>query len=60
MKKLVSAFMIFTTLTSFSQETEAPKDGWKIGGNVSFIFNQSAFNAEWLGGGTSNIAGILL
>lgn len=57
MKKLVSAFMIFTTLTSFSQETEAPKDGWKIGGNVSFIFNQSAFNAEWLGGGTSNIAG---
>ena len=41
MKKLVSAFMIFTTLTSFSQETEAPKDGWKIGGNVSFIFNLS-------------------
>jgi hypothetical protein len=31
--------------------------GWKKGGNFSFLFNQSAFNNEWLGGGTSNIAG---
>lgn len=31
--------------------------GWKKGGSFSFLFNQSAFNNEWLGGGTSNIAG---
>jgi Protein of unknown function (DUF3078) len=33
--------------------------GWKKGGNLTFLFNQSAFNNEWLGGGTSNIAGNL-
>ena len=33
--------------------------GWKRGGNLTFLFNQSAFNKEWLGGGTSNIAGNL-
>lgn len=41
MKKLVSAFMIFTTLTSFSQETEASKDGWKIWRKCLLYFNQS-------------------
>jgi hypothetical protein len=33
--------------------------GWKRGGNLTFLFNQSAFNNEWLAGGTSNIAGNL-
>lgn len=33
--------------------------GWKRGGNITFLFNQSAFNNEWLGGGTSNMAGNL-
>jgi Protein of unknown function (DUF3078) len=33
--------------------------GWKRGGNITFLFNQSAFNKEWLGGGTSSIAGNL-
>lgn len=32
-------------------------DGWKKAGTVTFLFNQSAFNNDWLGGGTSNIAG---
>ena len=36
---------------------DTTKLGWKKGGNFSFLFNQSAFNNEWLGGGTSNIAG---
>ncbi len=31
--------------------------GWKKFGNIVFLFNQSAFNNDWLGGGTSNIAG---
>jgi Protein of unknown function (DUF3078) len=33
--------------------------GWKKGGTFTFLFSQSAFNKEWLGGGTSSIAGNL-
>jgi hypothetical protein len=40
-----------------AKATDTTSLGWKRGGNVSFLFNQSAFNTEWLGGGTSNIAG---
>jgi hypothetical protein len=36
------------------------KDSVKIWtGTISF-FNQSSYNKQWLGGGTSNIAGILV
>ncbi|WP_299216272.1 DUF3078 domain-containing protein [uncultured Dokdonia sp.] len=31
--------------------------GWKSKGMLEVLFNQSAFNEEWQGGGTSNIAG---
>jgi len=31
--------------------------GWKTKGKSSLLFNQSAFNFDWQGGGTSNIAG---
>lgn len=34
-------------------------DGWKKGGTLTFLFNQSAFNNDWRGGGTSNYAGNL-
>jgi hypothetical protein len=33
--------------------------GWKRNGNIVFLFNQSAFNNDWLGGGTANMAGNL-
>ena len=33
--------------------------GWKRSGNIVFLFNQSAFNNDWLGGGTANMAGNL-
>lgn len=72
MKKLVLAFL-FVSTSIFAQTTEGElinvtsgaetkvKDttnmGWKRGGNFVFLFNQSAFNNEWLGGGTSNMAG---
>lgn len=36
---------------------DTTKIGWKRAGNFTFLFNQSAFNNEWLGGGTSNVAG---
>ncbi|NHN25500.1 DUF3078 domain-containing protein [Flavobacterium jejuense] len=72
MKKLF-LIVSFISLSVFSQKTEGElinttsaaekksKDtinmGWKRGGNFVLLFNQSAFNNEWLGGGTSNIAG---
>lgn len=65
--------LTLTTLSVFSQKTEGElinttsaaetkaKDttnmGWKRAGNFVLLLNQSAFNNEWLGGGTSNIAG---
>ncbi|MBQ4820011.1 DUF3078 domain-containing protein [Aquimarina sp. MMG016] len=53
------SFLACTFFVAAQEETkdEGPKDGWTRAGNISFLFNQSAFNAEWLGGGTSNIAG---
>ncbi|VXB38122.1 conserved exported hypothetical protein [Flavobacterium sp. 9AF] len=72
MKKLFLLLLI-TSFSAFSQKTEGElinttsaaeakaRDtvnmGWKKAGNFLFLFNQSAFNNEWLGGGTSNIAG---
>ena len=38
---------------------DTTKLGWKRGGNIVFLFNQSSFNNAWLGGGTSSIAGNL-
>ncbi len=55
---LYLSFLMISTLV-FSQETETTDsipDGWSKSGNVSLLFNQAAFNAEWTGGGTSNYA----
>jgi hypothetical protein len=40
-----------------AKTADTTNQGWKRGGNFTFLFNQSAFNTEWLGGGTSNVAG---
>lgn len=41
-----------------NEEKESEKkEGWTTGGTASLLFNQAAFNAEWQGGGVSNIAG---
>ena len=61
-KLLAVTTLLITCSMAFAQDdtkNDAPKDGWTKAGNISFLFNQSAFNAEWLGGGTSNIAGNL-
>ena len=61
-KTLLTVILLISSASFFAQEEakdDAPKDGWTKAGNISFLFNQSAFNAEWLGGGTSNIAGNL-
>ncbi|MFT7901276.1 DUF3078 domain-containing protein [Tenacibaculum ascidiaceicola] len=60
MKKLLAIAVLFGTLTVNAQEEkkEEPKEGWKRSGNISFLFNQSAFN-NWLAGGTNNISGTI-
>lgn len=59
MKKviLLVAFAFICTV-NFSQEKENPKEGWTKTGNISFLFNQSAFS-DWATGGENNIAGNL-
>lgn len=53
---------IAATCIGFAQETEeeGPKDGWNKAGNISLLFSQAAFNAEWTGGGTNNYAANLV
>ncbi len=67
----ITFLLVITTLNAQTNEKEGlnkasaaadrkvdtTKLGWKRSGNAVFLFNQSAFNNEWLGGGTSNIAG---
>ncbi|PCI06258.1 MAG: hypothetical protein COB81_01300 [Flavobacteriaceae bacterium] len=58
-KVLLSAALICVCAISYAQEkVEAPKDGWKKGGNVSFLFNQSSFS-KWTTGGENNISATL-
>ncbi|TDQ28372.1 DUF3078 domain-containing protein [Tenacibaculum caenipelagi] len=58
MKKLLAIILFLGALTLSAQDDkkEEPKDGWKRSGNITFLFNQSAFN-NWLAGGTNNISG---
>jgi hypothetical protein len=54
---LLIAILFIAPFIAFSQEEdkkEEPKDGWHKAGNISLLFNQAAFNAEWTGGGTTN------
>lgn len=60
MKKLLllSAFFIgMISIHAQDEAAEALKEGWKKSGNISLLFNQSSFNANWTAGGVSNIAG---
>lgn len=51
--------MVFASVAAFAQEeeNETPKEGWTKGGDFTLLFSQSAFNKEWMGGGTSNYTG---
>ncbi len=45
------------TLAVAQKAADTTNLGWKKTGNIVFLFNQSSFNNDWLGGGTSSIAG---
>ena len=62
MKKLLLLVFIFTGAFAHAQEEqeEVPPNGWTSEGKFQLLFNQSAFNKEWTGGGTSSVAGNLM
>lgn len=62
MKKiLLTVTLTFISLSIFSQEeSTVPPNGWTNEGNIQLLFNQSVFNKEWTGGGTSSISGNLV
>ena len=59
MKKMTFSLVFSFALISINaQETATDTTKfWTKKGNISLLFNQSAYNKQWLGGGTSNVAG---
>lgn len=57
----IVTLLIFSSTLVFSQTKDKKKDtlpdGWKSKGIAQLLFSQSAFNEQWQGGGTSNVAG---
>lgn len=51
---------VFNMNAQEEEEKEEQKQGWTKEGDLSLLFNQSAFNDDWTGGGTSSIAGNFL
>lgn len=59
MKKSLFLFLFLLPIVQINAQ-EIVKDSvkiWTSKGTVSLLFNQSTYNKQWLGGGTSNIAG---
>lgn len=61
-KLLLSAFILFGFIANAQEEPAEtpPPDGWNSEGKFQLLFNQSAFNKEWSGGGTSSMAANLI
>lgn len=57
---LLSVFVLIGFIANAQEEEETPPQGWNSEGKFQLLFNQSAFNKEWTGGGTSSIAGNLM
>lgn len=59
MKKIVFSLVLFLAVIAINaQETATDTTKlWTKKGNFSLLFNQSSYNKQWLGGGTSNVAG---
>ncbi len=63
MKLWTPLFTLLLLVTSIKAQDAGddnqPTEGWNNQGTFQFLFNQSAFNNDWTGGGTSSIAGNL-
>lgn len=59
MKKtlLVVAFLMAILSVNAQETVKDTVKQWTKKGNISLLFNQSSYNKQWLGGGTSNVAG---
>ena len=60
LKQLLICVLLATSFIGFApedEEKETPKDRWTKTGNISLLFSQAVFNAEWQGGGVSNFSG---
>jgi hypothetical protein len=62
MKKFLLSVFVLIGLFANAQEAEedTPPEGWNSEGKFQLLFNQSAFNKEWTGGGTSSMAANLV
>ncbi len=64
-KGILSVLVLLMAVPIFAQEDDEEEkedeiaEGWTNGGNFALMFNQAAFNADWMAGGTSSIAGDL-
>ena len=75
MKRLLFSTLLLSSVAVFAQEDqtndgvaqdptaapteEVPAPRWTKGGNASLMFSQAAFNHDWTGGGTNNVAASL-
>lgn len=61
--KSILLFLLFLSISSLAtaQDSipEVKTTNWASWGRVSFLFNQSAFNDDWQGGGVTNVSGNL-
>ncbi|CAA0152938.1 DUF3078 domain-containing protein [Tenacibaculum maritimum] len=59
MRKLFTVLVLGLAFTMNAQDKkETPKDGWKRGGNITLLGNQSAFS-NWVAGGNNSVAATL-
>jgi len=60
LRVIISVVVYFFLITVCLAQDSIPtsqQSNWANWGRISFIFNQSAFNAQWQGGGITNISG---
>ena len=73
MKKMILSALTLWSFATFAQEevpsmsapepSESSADSektWTRAGIISLLFNQTAFNHDWTGGGTNNYGGNLM
>lgn len=58
MRKLTLIFTLLSCTLNFAQEVNEPVKKWTKKGNISLLFNQSAFD-NWVSGGIDNVSGNL-